>query len=152
MFLKLLTDWQTDRQTGRQTDRQTDKQTDRQADRQTDMPCEGTIDYKTIHVYWRLGGWIICETATGKSILVSVRVVRASGRGEAKLCGRARVVVSVVKLGRFWGTEVVAPPPPPRRNRAGQLGFTRLSADNLAAKPSFSNGFPTFVADNSRTT
>ena len=51
---------------------------------------------------------------------VSVRVVRASGRGEAKLCGPARVVVSVVKLGLFWGTEVAAAPP--RRNRAGQLG------------------------------
>ena len=39
---------------------------------------------------------------TGKSISVSVRVVRASGRGEAKLRGRARGV-SILVLGRSGG-------------------------------------------------
>jgi len=50
-----------------------------------------------------IGGWggeSVVKPPTGKSISVSVRVVRASGRGEAKLCGRARGD-SIVKLGRL---------------------------------------------------
>ena len=56
-----------------------------------------------------VGGGVICETAAGKSISVSVRVVRASGRGEAVWASEscfdceARAV-----LGKF------GPPPHPR--------------------------------------
>ena len=39
-----------------------------------------------IYIYWKLRGL----SQPGNRISVSVRVVRASGRGEAKLCGRAR--------------------------------------------------------------
>ena len=61
---------------------------------------------------------------TGKSISVSVRVVHASGRGEAKLCGRASGD-KIVVLGLLWGSFGPAPLP------SGVFVPARLSADNL---------------------
>ena len=40
-----------------------------------------------------------------------VTCVRASGRGEAKLCGRARGD-KIVVLGLLWGSFIVPRPPP----------------------------------------
>ena len=58
------------------------------------------IRYICIYIYRRLGGWVLLWNRQPGNRFVSF--VRASGRGEAKLCGRARGD-SIVKLGLLWG-------------------------------------------------
>ena len=45
---------------------------------------EDAVSWIAYYCYQRLGGWNGSDHTTGKSVSVSVRVVRAGGRGEGK--------------------------------------------------------------------